>query len=292
VKSSTAQDRQRVARVIRAARKLAGKTQSGVASHVGITQANFSKIESGLHLPTVDVWYGLCDHLGITNPDDAYKDGFIDHCSFSVPKDNYPDARFKLPAKYERHRGSKVRVARIMVDHLKKIYGEEGIEQYARSVGADPDFLTVLDYQVSVQFALDLAQIMIQKGVLLPSHLPSVAAAVTTPSVQGALIKQYGSCKSQAELLKKLIEQITAYEVNFEYRVEEETKDYLIISDRPRSIMRYFDYKNDTLGSFLCVYKKEWLRQFSTLLGAPPVDVQVLEDHYKGFSRSLYKITL
>lgn len=281
----------RVAKVIRVARKLSGRSQSSLAQAIGVSQSVFSKFEAGKSTPSVIEWHYLCKEMQI-HPRAAFEAGIIDHCRESIPGGPYPDARFKIPSKYTRHAGSKVRTTRIFTKYFKAATSEEKLNDYLSYVGIDPDLFAVLDYQINIQFSLDIAQMLIRDGHLKRENLPALTASVASFEVQGNLMKRLLKYPSRAKLFHFLLQNSKLYEMNFDYNLEEETQSYLVISAQPKPIMRHFDYKNDLLGSFLVDYKKEWLRQFSCVLGGEPSEVKIVDDYCKGARKCVYKVLL
>lgn len=117
--SQEKQDALRIARVMRAGRKLFGKDQTYVAEVLQISQAAISKIETGRSIVSTSQWYRFCSHFSL-NAETCFSLGSIDNCSEVQTKPTYVEHRFRVPKKYLRYQGSKVRTMLPLLHFLKE----------------------------------------------------------------------------------------------------------------------------------------------------------------------------
>lgn len=289
MKNYEKRDAARVAPVIRAARKLKGKTQREVAGLLGITQANLSLVESGKATLSHAEFFRICEVLSL-NPEDAFYSGYIDTCLPVESKSLYPESRFKVPKKYLHHQGSKVRTIRTHLRYFAHRMGEAKLHEYFQHVKIDPDFFVVYDNQLNIRFSMDLLTCLAEKGFLKPSDIPTLTAPLTSQDIHGRLHREYQAFRSTKELIRRFISHIERYETNFKYGIQEETATSLVISHQPSLHMRYFGYRSEILGDFLCSFKKDYLRTFSTYSGMAPVTIQERECIFKGAPRCIYEV--
>lgn len=286
---ATVSTNEKVARIFRAARKLNGKTQVEVATHLGVSQSCISKIEAGKLLPSVSEWFLFAQFVGI-RPDESYHYGYIDH-AFPVQLEGlYKDNIFKMPAKYARSPRSKVRMALPFIQHFREQFGDAKWESYLDKEKIDPDFFLVYDGQINLQFTLDLVSRMMESGALKPQNLETLARSARDPQMHGRLQQDYRNLTGGRELLTSLIENMDRYETNFNYQFIDRSAKGLVLAVSPRENLKEIDYKNSTLGDFLCRYKKKYLVEFSSYSGGQPVTIHEKECHFHGSQQCIYQI--
>lgn len=207
-----------VARVIRAARKLSGKSQVSMAQMLGVSQAVYSRFEAGKSVPSICEWHALCDFLqfdGYT----AIDKGYIDRCTPGV-RNIYPESRFKTPDKYSKNAGTKVRTAKVLLQYFEKLYGTEKVDQYFEHIGVDPDLFVVMDQQINIRFSLEIYQLLIQRGQIRAGNIPEIVSCLNTENIQGQLRRMYEKCNSKQDLFRTLFENSNNYEINSSYQID------------------------------------------------------------------------
>ncbi len=284
---------QRFARIFRAARKLKGASQSELASRLDITQSAISKIESGESSLTTHQWFKMCSILQI-NAEASFLLGYIDNCLPVQEVSSYKENIFNIPKKYLRHSGSKVRLAIPFLEYFQRTVGEKKLQEYFQYRKIDPDFFAVYDNQINIKFALDLIETMINQGILKQTDIEKITRIVTNKALHGKMHYSYSDAKSQRSLFKKLVNQATLYESNFDYSIIEDEPNTIHIAVAPSEKMRYFKYRGDQIDDFICHYKKSFFRQFSTYTGIAPVAINERQCHFgkTRFRRCIYEITL
>lgn len=280
-----------LARVVRAARKLSGKSQICMAQTLGISQVAYSRFESGKVLPTTTEWYALCEALEF-NGYLAVDKGYIDHCKSGIAGGPYPESRFKMPLKYSQHAGTKIRTAKVLLNYLKSIYGSQKLDEYLKYVGVDPDLFIVMDEQINMRFSLEIFELLIQRAGVKAETIPCMVDSLNTEDIQGQLRSMYSNCTTKLDLFKTLFSNANQYEINSSYQIEEETDKYLIISEYLTPTVWKSGFNKEVLGIFLCQFKQAWFAKFSELQGQAPSKVEVLENAYLGAKRCLYKMAL
>lgn len=170
--------------------------------------------------------------------------------------------------------------------------GSDRLNEYFESVQIDPDFFAVYDNQLNVSFSLEMASYLISKGHLNRDNLAEFAECYDSALVHGQMHGFYREQRERRELLRSLVENIGKYERNCSYEILDENDEKMLISIRPKAVMKKFEYTNDVLGSFVCDVKKEYIKRFSNYTDDQPCEINELECHFKGSDRCLYEITL
>lgn len=289
--SQELEDVKRIARVIRAGRKLIGKDQRAVASLLGVSQAAISKIESEILMPSASQWYKLCQEFKI-DPEYCYRTGYIDNCSSVWTASEYIHNRFKIPKKYLTHSRSKVRSVKPFFKFFQSRCGEQKLAEYLENLKIDPDFFLVYDNQLNMKFSLDLICWLIQNRYLKRSDIPVLVQSLNSGEMHGRLHEVYSHISSKKQLIYTLIKNVSKYETNSVYAIVDEMQNSFFLSIAPSLEMKLFDHKNDTLGDFICDYKKEYIKQFCTYIDSTQVKIHELDCYFKGKEKCLYKITL
>lgn len=280
----------RTAAVIRTARKLRGKTQIEVATHLGVSQSFLSKLEHGRLIPSSSQWFLFCQKMSI-NPSKTFETGFIDHRLSVALHDPYPQSLFKLNPQYSVHAASKVRSIRPFIQFFVEKLGEAQFIKFCNDREIDPDFFRVFDNQINLTFTLDLVTFLMQKGVLTENNLANLVRPINEPQIHGILHEDYDLAHNALELIRYWIKNKQQYETNFEYHLEEKTQDSLVLSVSPTPILAQFDYKNSSLGDFLCQYKQHYFKQFASYNGhAKQVSLIEKQCHYHGHEKCIYEL--
>jgi hypothetical protein len=170
--------------------------------------------------------------------------------------------------------------------------GAEEVNRYFENTKIDPDFFTVYDNQLNARFNIDLVTCMIERGALTKDRVPAMAKLLVQPSMHGRLHQEYASLATRSDLIRTLIRNIQRYETNFNYTITDERRGAIFLTIKPSSKMKHFRYKNETLGSFFCDWKKQYLIWFSTYLAADPVTISEHECHYRGKDQCVYEVHL
>jgi transcriptional regulator with XRE-family HTH domain len=278
----------RTAAVIRTARKLRGKTQTEVANYLGVSQSFLSKLEHARLIPSSSQWFLFCKLTQI-NPAKTFDSGFIDHC-FSIAKP-YPESVFKLGSRYSEDQASQVRSIRPFINYFVSQLGDTQFERYCEERDVDPDYFRVLDHQTNIAFTLDLLTTLIKKGILTPQDISKITQPVSEPFLHGVLHEDYDRIRSSTDLIECFIRNQEKYETNFDYQIEDKADHSLILSVKPNSILKNFNYKDAVLGDFLCKYKQSYLKHFSAYGGhSQPAQLEEKQCHYHGHDKCIYEV--
>ena len=281
----------RIARLVRATRKQLGLSQDDVAQRLGLIQSALSRIETGAQMLSAAQWAEFCGFTGISP--DSIITGYVDLKKPAILKTDDREGTFKIPRRYSKVRGSKVRALIPFLNYFESLYGEEALSDYLRTQRIDPDFFICLDNQISLNFVIDMAEHLTNKGVLKPKDLGRLAKPASSHHLHGKLRYLYETKNDAADLLNALIPNARYYECNFDYVIEAQARRHIDLAVRPSEHLRGIKYRdNSTLGDFLCRYKKHYFEQFTSFGGTEAAHVEELECHYKGHSKCVYRLNL
>lgn len=281
----------RIARLVRATRKQLGLSQESIASKLGLIQSALSRIETGSQMLSAPQWAEFCRFTGISP--DSIITGFVDLKRPTTLKQDDRDGTFRIPRRYAKNRGSKIRAMVPFLNYFEATFGEENLHKYLKAQKIDPDFFICLDNQISINFCLDMAEHFSKQGVLKSRDIPRLAAAVTAPRTHGVLHYQYEGMTDRGSMLELLIQNAHFYECNFAYSIQHRSRKEVEITVTPQEHLKETDYRNHpALGDFLCQYKKHYFSQFTAFGGNKASEIEEVECQFHGHEKCTYRIAI
>lgn len=279
---------QKIASLMRASRKRAGMTQVEVSKVLQISQSALSKIESGILIPSAPQWFEFCGTTGISP--DSLTTGLIEHQTPATLQHGTHGIHFKLPKMYHNNRASKMRAMLPIVTYFRNAVGEEKFEAYFKKIKMDSEMVYDLDAQVSLNFFLDLARALVTEGLLKAKDFSKLTESVNRPQTHGLVHRQFDG-QTGLNVLSVLLANADKYECNFEYHVEEQKKNQLVMSVTPAAHLREIPYRNDAiLGNFLCKYKQHYFERFTSYGGSKAATLRELQCHFEGADSCVYQL--
>lgn len=250
-------------RVLRAARKSLGLKQTQVCDRLGISQSALSKLENEVLIPSAPLWLAFCESFNV--PILCLKTGYIDRELHSFLRSGTYEEGFKLPKKYSHDKGSKVRALRPVIDFFISELGEKEFNNFLKEQKIDPDFFTIFDNQINLNFFIVLIETLIQKGKLNSNNISKLAKYATYSKNHGNLWNKLSSTSDPILFAEESIRNSKLYECNFKYVVEDRKLNSIDISITPEEHLSSFTYLNhEILGDFFSQYKKEYLKQLAS----------------------------
>ena len=246
---------------MRAARKCVGLNQVEIAQRLGISQSALSKLENGLLVPSAPQWFDFCKISGIVA--DTLVTGYIERNTPALIESHNLETSFKLARRYRENRGSKARAMLPFLSYFSGHYGEEGLEKFLHSIQVDPDLFMDLDNQINLNFCIDISKQLIRDGRLKPKDIPALAKAVNNPQNHGSLNRFYDGAEGAINRLKVLLLNARYYECNFEYVIEDIKRGSIEFSVKPNRHLADFDYRDEEIGNFFCLYKRHYFEAFA-----------------------------
>ncbi len=282
----TAQDQataQRIARIMRAARKRKGLTQQVVAARLGISQGALSKIEHGLLIPSAPQWFDFCELTDI--PPESLRLGYIDRLlPLAGPVSTSLDVSgFKLPRRFLEQAALRVRALQPLIRYFRQARGEDGFESFCRDRKIDPDYFTVYDHAIHVDLAFELARALREAGALAVDDLSPVSAQFSDPDAHGALAARLRAASAGAGALRALVENVALYRADFEiaFRATGAGRAELTLSPRVDLAARAAS-ADPGLAHFDCRYWQELLARAASIAGGVVAQVQETGCCYRG----------
>jgi transcriptional regulator with XRE-family HTH domain len=276
---------------MRAARKQQGLTQQEVSSRLEISQSALSKLEHGSLIASAPQWFEFC-RLTRISPESLLT-GYIERLVPATLAEGPREGTFKLPKRYASDRGSKVRAMLPFLSYLTVAVGEKKADELLDHLKVDADYLIDLDNQLNLEFTLDIVRYLIDQKLLKPKDVSKLVKPVSLASMHGSLASRYSASASRSELLQQLVINARHYECNFEHRIEDAPKGALDLSVTPERHLSDIGYRDETLGDFVCRYKRHYFERFLAFgEGGAVKPVEELECHYQGAPSCIYRFSV
>lgn len=235
----TSSEREKIARVWRAGRLLAGLTQNQLAKALEIPQSSISKYETMNLEPSASDWFHFCQYVGI----DAHKAlnlGYIDSKTKFKSK-LYSTSLFNVPIRYRRDFSMKIREFIPIKEVIIREAGVKLWEKFVKAHDIEAEMFHVYDFQISYQLFLDLVAWTKENSLDVLSLATDLAGS---PDYQGLVSEQFATKTDPTSLMKKFSE-IQGYYQNavttdFQISSQEAT---LSMHFHP-AILEFFDLKS------------------------------------------------
>lgn len=280
----------KAARVIRAARKMLRLSQAKAAKELGISQAKFSRFESGTMVPSALEWLEFCELTSIS-PQSILHGNFDQGELKTIQlRSGVWEGGFVLPERYSRNRGSRPLSLSPILKFSEKILGEKSAEELYKSMGIDPDFFACQQNQISVQFAFDVISSHLTAGSLCPKTLRTFFDPLFKPETHGRCWSFFRELSSRKELVKQRLQVTGMYEANFTARIEHEKKNSIDVSIQYRDHVLECDIQKESQNFFNKIYFKEYLRNFGNASFSEKPNVETLSHGSSKNDRLIYRI--
>jgi DNA-binding XRE family transcriptional regulator len=272
----TAQDQataQRIARIMRAARKRRALTQQVVAARLGISQGALSKIEHGLLIPSAPQWFEFCSLTDI--PPESLRWGYIDHMAPLAAPMTAPPAPggFKMPRRFLDGAALRVRALQPLIRFYRQARGEAGFAEFCRERKLDPDYFTVYDHPIHGDLGFELAGALKKAGSLLGDDLTPIVPHFADPESHGAFSARLREVPAGLPALRLLVEHASLYRADLEHSLHEAGSAELNLSPRVDLSVRAAS-SDAAMAHFDCRYWQELLAGASTVAGGGTARVQ------------------
>lgn len=272
----------RIGKLLQATRKHLGLNQTAIAPQLGLDQSALSRVESGKQMLTATQWFTFCKIAGISP----------DSLTYGLIELDRPESALRLPTRYAFEKRTKVRSLLPMLQFARASLGERGLSAFLDEQGIDPDFFLNLTAEINFNFVIDLSEALVKKTGMSSKDAENVTRTAGESAAHGSLHHFYDYIYgNQIDLVSKFVDNVSRYGSNFKYEIIEADKSQIDIAVIPFPHMKDFDYRdNAVLGDFFAHYDRGFFQNLSTYGGQKPAKVTLLENHYKGAQRCLYRM--
>ena len=249
------QECQKYSQVLRAGRRSRGVSQADLASAIGVSQGQLSKLEKGVTVMSAPAWFRICEVLDI--PPETGLLGYIDWLKPCTLSNENRQGAFKIPKRYSYLQGSTARVFRPFLSHFARQLGEKKMDEFIRFKNLDPDYFTVIDHSLNFNFNTDLTHQMMSSGLLDQNGLKQVAALAAQEGEHGLLGQLYRKATSPFEILEVFQNNYSKYTVNWDFEFNYPKKNVLEIVSTSAPHLKEFNIDQNEQGILFSEYLKE-----------------------------------
>lgn len=286
--SLTRENGEKMASVVRAARKRAGMTQKEIARLLGLSQGKISKIETGLLSMEAFQWIEFCEALRI--PPNSILKGFIDIPGSILVSNIDKIGKYRIPKRYSQYAGSTARVARPFMDFFSTLTSPARLHEFLRYRDIDPDYFVQLDNPINMRFTMDLLRELSQQSLITMTAIDRMANIFVKATIHSPFEKNY-TVTNPIDRIESLINNLPYYEQNHEYLLLSRTQNKATISVTPKAHVVELGVPKE-VGSFLSAYYGRAFQKFAAKNIDPNVvSLEQVECFYKSAKRCLYHIT-
>jgi len=260
-------DEQRLAKLIFAARKRKGFTQSLISKETGITQGTLSKIESGQCSVSAKHWFLLSKLLDI--PSDSVWSGFIDRGvkPESVSKKN----TFKLPKGYYNNAHSSVKEIIPILDFVSREKGLDLVNSYLVEIGVVDFFFFDLNNKINFSFATDLLK-HFYPDELGDELYRRIGGLAKVDEHHGVHAEDYKKKSTAIILLKNFIENSPFYQNAYKYKIVEKDSHTLKFTMETSNISAD---QHDKIEDIFIPFKKAYLEGLTKMEDESELSISV-----------------
>lgn len=262
-------ENERISQLWKVGRLLVGKTQSQLATDLGISQSSISKFESMTLEPSASDWYQFCQYVGI----DAHKTlalGYIDGRK-KFKHRLFADSLLKLPLKYRQDFLLKVRELIPFRECIKYELGLDAWREFLEACKIEDEIFFVYDFQLSMKVLNDLIAWSQSRNFPLLSKVTPYTGNLKN---YGLLQESYAKKKTPQDLLKAIMEDQPYYHQIFQTNVESDQESSHISAKMTKEAEQFFE--NETLDIFMS-YKIEAFKEMLKSNMPGPQSLEVIK---------------
>ncbi len=249
----------KLGRLLRAVRKMKGLPQKEVCQSLNLTQGTLSKIESGILMPRINLWFDFCGYYDI-DPN-SYYIGVIDNFKTLKTKDVTKVGLFTIPNEIGYSSSIGVRSIASYIKLLEFNISNDVFLDFCKDCNIDPDYFLGFDNTINYNFEFKLIELLVKKRILTASKMSKLSKAIENPEMSGVMLKNFESFKTPEKSLKYFLKNYNKYNSGLNLEIEEEKNNSLIVHVAPKEEISHFDFSN--LKSF-------YHKMLSTTIEATP----------------------
>ena len=247
-------DELRLAKLIFAARKRKGYTQSFISKETAITQGTLSKIEAGVCSVSAKHWFMLSKLLDI--PTESVWSGLIDRGV--KPGREVEKNTFKLPKKYYADAHSSVKEIRPILEFVIQEKGKNQLDLYLKSLKIVDYFFYDLNNKINFNFAIDLLKNFYPND-MGDELYKRIGGLAKEEIYHGVHASEYKKKNTGLNLLKNYIDNSAFYQDAYKYKILDKGADTL------EFIMESNNVGNDEIEKVLIPYKRACLEELTKM---------------------------
>lgn len=279
----TKEKTQKLGELVTRLRKIAGVSQTELASAIGVYQSTLSRMEKGIYVVKSSELFEISRFFGVTT--DSLFTGAI---NYVVLAEKF-GRKTPLPKRYQYHLHSRVREVMPLLDFIGEIEEERTRNQAYQFIGVDLDYLMDPDQSVSSFLFFDLFSYLVKEKLLTNKNISQLAKVSHRPKIHGNLYSVYEEQKNAKEAIRKYCQFSTLYSQSFHFEyLDPPQRDPVKIRISPASEIEVPSESDEKLKHMLLHYQKEYLAGFGQYFSHRPV--KLIEASSLGDSSTVFHL--
>ncbi len=194
-----------------------------------------------------------------------------------------------LPELYSENASSYVRTSAHIIEYLSMLKGRHFTDQVLQSLNIHPLFFDNLDNKINLNFYIDLFNRLSELG-LNDQEISSLACYIFLSLRETEVGEKFKSAENHPEFYSLLADNAAAFESNFEYDFQIDSKKIRIIA-RPTEASLFLSKKSPEEYKRLFLYRSKVFSWFPTLSALSPLALKTTKCILKGDDHTVYETT-
>jgi hypothetical protein len=238
------------------------------SSHVNeIPGKNFSLLET----------MEIANRLGVSLQE--LVDGRID---WKLQKLKFSRPSFAAPEEFLKNAGSHMSTIRSVISFIANKYSQKVADTFLQDLQLTPDVLLNDDLKLNSRFLNKMFANCVEKLGMTREDINLMSIIVHRYSMRNSVLMLTKTCKTNADVLRVMIQNASKYELNFDYSLEQIKRDTFITSKS-----RFELDENSTMNEAHVWFKISTFKNITRLMGRNPIDLSAYEADYKNGVQTL-----
>lgn len=243
------------------------------SSHlIEIPTKNFSLFET----------MGVADRLGVGLQDliEGRIDWKLQKLKFSTPS-------FAAPEEFLMNGGSHMSTIRSVITFITNKYSQKAADTFLQDLQLTPDVLLNDDLKLNARFLNKMFQNCVEKLGMTQEDINLMSIVVHRYSMRNSVLMLAKTCRTEADVLRVMIQNASKYELNFDYSLEQAGRDTFITSKS-----RFELDEKSAMNEAHVWFKLSTFKNITRLMGRNPIDLSAYEtDYQSGFQTLKIKMS-
>jgi hypothetical protein len=219
----------------------------------------------------------IADRLGVSleNLIDRRIDWKLQKLKFSTPS-------FAVPEEFLLNAGSHMSTIRSVMTFIANKYSQKVADTFWQELQLTPDVLLNDDLKLNSRFLNLMFKNCVEKLAMNEEDINLMSIIVHRYSMRSSVLMLAKTCKTDADVLRVMIQNASKYELNFGYALQQVGKDTFITSTS-----RFELDENSAMNEAHVWFKLSTFKNITRLMGRDPIDLSAYETEYKNGFQTL-----
>ena len=213
----------------------------------------------------------IADRLGVSLQD--LVDGRID---WKLQKLKFSTPSFAAPGEFLENGGSHMSSIRSVITFIANKYSQRVADTFLQDLQLTPDVLLNDDLKLNAIFLNKMFSGCVEKLGMTREDINLMSIIVHRYSMRNSVLMLAKTCKTDADVLRMMIQNASKYELNFDYSLKQVGRDTFITSTS-----RFELDENSAMNEAQVLFKLSTFKNITRLMGRDPMDLSAYETDYK-----------